>query len=114
MISAWLSWVSMGLVGIGALLGIGAIVWPLRLPGAISLGLALWAAAVILKIVREYLLGIPVPLNLLSPLEGHEIPLLEKRQNPFGYSLYFLLLLAVSVLAFVLLLRSALDAFRGP
>jgi hypothetical protein len=61
MITAWLSWVSRGLVVVGALFGLGAVIYPLLVPGAMSLGVALWAAAATLKVVREYLLGTPLP-----------------------------------------------------
>jgi hypothetical protein len=104
---------SMGLVAIGALLGIGSVIWPLRMPGAISLGLSLWAAAAFLKIVREYLLGIPFPLPLFRPFEQHERPLIEKEQNPIRYALYLLFPLLLSALMFTFLLMSALQAFRG-
>jgi hypothetical protein len=113
-IASLLSWVSMGLVATGTLPGVGAVIWPLRSPGAMSLGLALWAAAAFLKIVREYLLGIPFPLNLFRPLESLERSLIEKRQNPSRYGLYLLFPLVVSALMFAFLLISALRAFRGP
>jgi hypothetical protein len=108
-----LSWVSMSLVAVGALLGVGAIIWPLRMSGAISLGLALWAAAAFLKIVKDYLLGIPFPLNLFRPFEQHEKPLIEKQRDPIRYALYLLFPLLWFALMFAFLLMSALHAFRG-
>ena len=46
--------------------------------------------------------------------QRHEPLLLEKRRNPVGYSLCFLFLLVIFLFPFVLLLRSALVARRGP
>jgi hypothetical protein len=113
MVALCLAWASRALVAMGVLLGIAAVIQPLRLPGAMSLGFALLAAAALLKVLKEYLLATPVPLNLLNPLWPYKKPILEKHQEPVRYALPFLFLLVIFGFMFVILLMSAIKAFRA-
>jgi hypothetical protein len=111
-VAKWLTRASIGLLVLGALLGIGALVRPLQASGAVSFGLALCSLAAALKIVTLYILGDPL-LDLTSVLQGHDGAALEKRNHPIRYRLYHLVPLAFFTLMFAVLLKLALDGFRG-
>jgi hypothetical protein len=111
-VAEWLTRASIGLVVLGALFGGGALIWPLQTPGAISLGLALWSLAAVLKIASIYALGVPL-LDLTRVMQGHEGASIQRRGNPVRYHLYHLTPLVFLTLVFAVLLKFAVDAFRG-
>jgi hypothetical protein len=101
---------SRGLVVTGILSGICAVVWPLRFPGALSLGLALCVLAAIAVVVREYLLGTPVFVWLL-PVRRPRF--LEKHAAPLMYAVCSLFALLLFLLIFTFLLLSAVEAWHA-
>lgn len=102
LIAAWLSRISIGFVCVGTALGLATVVWPLRLPGAMQMALALWAAAAICKVIKERLLGTPWPKNY-----GGQI---DRSSDPIAYNLVFMGWLIVFTAICVLLVLSAIRA----
>jgi len=104
MVQKLLSWISWGLAGLGVLLILSAVLWPLRVPGNLYLGLSLLFLIPIVGLVKLYLRRAPVPTSSLW--------LIEERSNPILYRFNYLMFLAVCSTLLILVLKMYVATYR--
>lgn len=97
MVQRVLSWISWGLAGLGVLLILSAVLWPLEYPGNLYLGLGLLFVIPILSLIKKFLRHAPMPTRYGG--------LIEERSNPVLYRLGYLTFLAVFSTLLILILR---------
>lgn len=97
MVQKMLSWISWGLAGLGVLLILSAVLWPLKVPGNLYLGLSLIFVIPVLMLVKGFLRRAPVPTRSGA--------LIEERSNPTLYRFGYLTFLAAFSALLILMLR---------
>jgi hypothetical protein len=97
MMAAALRFIARGLVALGAISLVSAVVAPASLSAYVSLGLALWTLALLITLSRTYMLRAPMPAR------GG---LLEYNSHPIAYHAGFAVAVVIFAFVFVVLMKA--------